>query len=397
MKNLLIITICFSCISADFPSESSALDHAASGSQYQLAPGSIYRPIKLDPLEKSRIEKIAGNYLISERAKISTLGVPEKKSLSEVLDSFKRLRTPPGAVFKISNLSLEDVTALGRNKEKDPSEPLVDFEVGLYRIRGSNDWIVLKGDAEGLPDISGILGVSRAVFSVDIHNHLGEKKPIPGPLDFTLEVNSGNTRRKTTKLLIGEEGLTRFHARNWKSVYSEEIAFTVNREHIERYKLVHAKLLEHDQLRYKEKFKRDFKFTTEFFRWETADLTWFDQDQYNVIADLQSDNPRDRQGALIFLIEILKKSSVDELTALVELLMKFSSDISQEIQMFILLEIRILLLTSELETEIFLPILNQFSQSIYPPVRELALEALSWKKVRRSMRPLGENPTLTAL
>lgn len=94
----------------------------------------------------------------------------------------------------------------------------LDCEVVLARVRGTNEWMIIKGSRMRGPYISEINGLY--LFDLYIHTHPDQLIPLPQGIDILTD-HSNNIDGTTRQAIIGYSGLTFYQTTNLRRLDKE--------------------------------------------------------------------------------------------------------------------------------------------------------------------------------
>lgn len=125
----------------------------------------------------------------------------QQSTFMETIDLFKKQSTPPKTKRRITASNRQIIDYL-----KQDFMDNLGFEIALLRVRGTNEWIMVKGEEKEI--YFNFEDMPIYLFDLYIHNHHGEPFAIPSPKDVSAAINIiGAT---TISLIRGEKGLTMF-------------------------------------------------------------------------------------------------------------------------------------------------------------------------------------------
>ncbi len=150
---------------------------------------------------KERVELAFDKHLHMELEKLEK--ITRVSSFEEMLTMFEHDYVPKGTKLQFSGVVTKyQLQEMGK----------MDFEIELFRIRNTQNWIAIKGDANGVQ--------SREVgplylFDLSIHNH-PHSSGAPSAFDIRTDFED-NIGGATQKIIIEKNGITFFNTLNLKN------------------------------------------------------------------------------------------------------------------------------------------------------------------------------------
>lgn len=150
---------------------------------------------------KERLELAFNKHLQKELERLDK--IKRVASFEEMLTTFKNYNVPRGTLVRFSAIL---------TKQQLQEMAKIDFEIELFRIRGTQNWIALKGGAGAVTsrDVGPLY-----LFDLSIHNHpTASEIPSAPDVRTDFEDNLGNA---TDKIIIGKNGVTFFNTLNLRN------------------------------------------------------------------------------------------------------------------------------------------------------------------------------------
>ena len=336
----------------------------------------------LNPRQVQRVDTQYWSYQKKETQFFLQNAKPE--NLTDILADFDKESTPEDTMYQVVAEDKDIIEGL-----KSSVIGGFDFEIGVFRIRGTKTWIFIKG-SDGTPWGESLsaryqgAGFPYDIFDIMIHTHREDGLfPIPSAGDLTADLQ--RQLRKTKLYIRGKDGLTFYEAHR---LTESEFSFFDNIERLDllpglernvkiRAEAVLGPLTDNVWVvdaRLREFYYSEYRpylasgtMTVDHLPWEK--ILFPEVSSFNLSQQLQSDNPEERFSALHNLFHLIKLDPTLE----DQILPHFYKDQDERIQ------IEVLYWASHNYQMASQKLTAAFQKSQFPIVRTLAI-ALKMEK-----------------